>query len=81
MNHLVLKILKKMGHTFEQFLADSRLKETNNLRKNQRKKVCGQPGKSMTSKSDLSDKEYINEPSTSLTSKKLLFLVFLKMIL
>lgn len=53
--------------TFEQFLAYARVKETSNLRKNKRKKVSVQPGKSMTSKADLSEEEDfdMNQPSTS----------------
>jgi len=53
--------------TFENFLSESRVKETSNLRKNQRKKLSVQPGKSITSKADLSDEEDfdINQPSTS----------------
>lgn len=57
----------KWCQTFEQFLADSRLNETNNLRKNKRKKVCVQPGKSIASKEDQSHEDYddIHQPSTS----------------
>lgn len=57
----------KWCKTFEQFLSDSRSNETNNLRKNKRKKVCAQPGKSIASKADQSDEEFadIDQPSTS----------------
>lgn len=57
----------KWCKTFEQFLSDSRSNETNNLRKNKRKKVCSHSGKSISSKADQSDEEYddIDQPSTS----------------
>lgn len=52
--------------TFEKFLSGTRIKETTNLRKNQQKKVCVEPGKSVAAKGDENNEEFdINQSSTS----------------
>lgn len=69
MNQPVAKLMGSSGvkllSSFQK--TQARSTETINLRKNKRKKLCIQPGQSITSKAGQSDKEYydIDQPSTS----------------
>lgn len=54
-------------NTYERFLLDFSAKETSNIKKKQCNKISDEPRKSITSKIDLNDKDYIDiyQPSTS----------------